>query len=48
MRFVNSQRGSSKCGGVGVEGSISASAMWVWNLTASAPASAAASISRSA
>ena len=48
MRLVNSQRGSSKCGGVGVEGSISASAMWVWNLTASAPASAAASISRSA
>ena len=48
MRFVNSQRGSSKCGGVGVEGSISASAMCVWNLTASAPASAAASISRSA
>ena len=48
IRFVNSQRGSSKCGGVGVEGSISASAMCVWNLTASAPASAAASISRSA
>src|SRR4051794_35180778 len=48
MRFVKSQRGSSKCGGVGVEGSISASAMCVWNLTASAPAPAAASIRRSA
>ena len=48
IRFVNSQRGSGKWGGVGVEGCISASAMWVWNLTASAPASAAASISRSA
>ena len=48
MRLVNSQRGSSKCGGVGVEGNISASVMWVWNLTASAPASPAASISRSA
>ena len=45
IRFVNSYRGSSKCGGVGVEGSISASAMCVWNFTASAPASAAASMS---
>ena len=48
IRLVNSKRGSSKCGGVGVEGSISASAMCVWNLTAPAPASAAATIRRSA
>ena len=44
IRRVNSKRGSSKWGGVGVDGSISALAMWVWNFTASAPASAAASI----